>query len=114
VSGVATTAVIAAVLAALWILIAAILAIIAARRIRDASTVLSAARSLQNLLDLSPGRPLVVRADGGIEADSRLLREIGIEETPTSLKALSGNDHGLVGEDVEALAEHVRHAAMSG
>jgi signal transduction histidine kinase len=114
VSGAATTVVIAAALAALWILIAAALAIVAARRIRDATTVLSAARSLQNLLDLSPGRPLVVRADGGIEVDSRLLREIGLEETPKTLRGLSGNDHGLAGEDVETLAEHVEHAAMSG
>jgi signal transduction histidine kinase len=114
VPGVATTAVIAAALAALWILIAAALAIVAARRIRDASTVLSAARSLQNLLDLSPGRPLVVRGDGKIEADQRLLREIGIDHAPKNLAGLSGNDHGFLPEDVETLDEHVRHAGISG
>jgi signal transduction histidine kinase len=114
VGALATTSVIATVLAALWILIAAALSIIAARRIRDASTVLSAARSLQNLLELSPGRPLVVRSDGTIEADSRLLREIGIERAPKSLSGLTGNDHGLVAEDVETLVEQVRQAALSG
>ncbi|HEU5482368.1 MAG TPA: PAS-domain containing protein [Sphingomicrobium sp.] len=113
-AGLATTSVIAAALAALWILIAVALSVVAARRIRDASTVLSAARSLQNLLELSPGRPLVVRRDGGIEADSRLLREIGLEKVPKSLRGLSGNDHGLVAEDVETLAGQVRLAAMSG
>ena len=112
--GLATTSVIAAALAALWILIAAALSIIAARRIRDASTVLSAARSLQSLLELSPGRPLVVRSDGGIEADSRLLREIGIEAAPRSLSDLSGEDRGLVAEDVDALRLQVRQAALSG
>ena len=113
--GLATTSVIAAALAALWILIAAILSIIAARRIRDASTVLSAARSLRNLLELSPGRPLVVRnGDGTIEADSRLLREIGIEKAPKKLSDLSGNDHGVVSEDLEVLASQVRQCAMSG
>ena len=96
--GFATTSVIATAMAVMWILIAAALSIIAARRIRDASTVLSAARSLQNLLDLSPGRPLVVRRDGGIEADTRLLRELGIEKKPKSLSGLAGNDR-LYGGD---------------
>jgi signal transduction histidine kinase len=112
--GLATTSVIAAALAALWILIAAALSIVAARRIRDAGAVVSAARSLQNLLDLSPGRPMVVRSDGGIEADGRLLREIGIEMAPKSLSGLSGNECGLVAEDVDALAAQVRLCAMSG
>ena len=108
------TSVIGAALAAVWILIAAAMSIIAARRIRDASAILSSARSLQNLLDLSPGRPLVVRSDGVIEADARLLREIGIEKTPRKLSGLSGNDHGLVAEDVEELAARLREAALSG
>ena len=98
--GLATTSVIAAVLAALWILIAAALSVLAARRLRDASRIVSAARLLQNLVELSPARPLVVRSDGGIEADSRLLREIGIAKPPRSLSDLAGNDHGLVAEDV--------------
>jgi hypothetical protein len=113
-SGLATTGVIAAALAALWILIAAALSIVAARRVRDASTVLSAARSLQNLLDLSPGRPLVVRSDGGIESDQRLLREIGIDKSPRTLAGLAGEDRGLVPEDVEALVGEVSRAALSG
>ena len=109
----ATTSVIAAVLAALWILIAAALSIVAARRVRDAGTIVSAARSLQHLLDLSPARPLVVRSDGSIEADQRLLREIGAEQA-SSLDDLAGGERGLVPEDVEALAKQVRQAAMAG
>ena len=112
--GFAATLVIAVALATLWILIAAAMSIIAARRIRDAASVLSAARSLQNLLDLSPGRPLVVRSGGGIEADERLLREIGIEKPPKRLAGLSGNDHGLVAEDVEMLAAQVQESALAG
>ena len=112
--GLATTSVIAAVLAALWILIAAALSVLAARRLRDASRIVSAARLLQNLVELSPARPLVVRSDGGIEADSRLLREIGIAKPPRSLSDLAGNDHGLVAEDVETLAGRVSQAAISG
>ena len=113
-SELATTSVIAAALAALWILIAAALSVVAARRLCDASSVVSAARSLQSLIELSPARPLVVRSDGGIEADSRLLREIGIAKAPKSLSDLVGSDHGFVAEDVEALSERVRQAAISG
>ncbi|HUG44971.1 MAG TPA: PAS-domain containing protein [Sphingomicrobium sp.] len=110
----ATTSVIAAVLAALWILIAAALSVIAARRIRDAGTVASAARSLKTLLELSPGRPLVVRPDGTIEADTRLLREIGARKRPRSLADLAGDDNGLVREDLDALQSLVRESSQSG
>jgi len=114
VGALATTGFIAAALAALWILIAAALSIVAARRVRDADRVLSAARSLQTLVDLSPARPLVVRADGAIEADSRLLREIGVEAAPRSLSDLGGAESGLDRADLEALDKSIRDAAMSG
>jgi signal transduction histidine kinase len=110
---VATTGFIAAALAALWILIAAALSISAARRARDAERVLSAARSLQHLVDLSPARPLVVRSDGSIEIDQRLLRELGLEKAPATLAALAGTDGGLDPGDVESLQSAVRDAAMS-
>jgi signal transduction histidine kinase len=114
VAGLATTGAIAVALAALWIVIAAALSIVAARRVKDAATVLTAARSLQNLLELSPARPLVVRGDGSVEADPRLLREIGIERQPKSLSEVGADGHGLVAEDVELLAVRVRQSAMSG
>jgi signal transduction histidine kinase len=113
VSALATTGFIAAALAALWILLAGTLSIVAARRMRDASTILSAARSLQNLVELSPARPLVVRPDSTIEADARLLREIGIEKPPRTLSELAGSDNGLVAEDVDMLAKSVGEAALS-
>ena len=110
----ATTAVIAAALAALWIVIAAALSIVAARRLRDADNVISSARSLQSLLLLSPGRPLVIRPDGSIEADERLLREIGLERAPRRLSGLAGEDRGLVAEDRGELEKQVRNVAISG
>jgi len=114
VGAVGTTAVIAAALAALWIVIAAALSIVAARRLRDATKVISAARSLQNLLQLSPGRPLVVLPDGTIEADERLLREIGIEKAPKRLSGLAGEDRGFVADDLAMLEKQVSDAAISG
>jgi signal transduction histidine kinase len=109
-----TIGVIAAALAALWIVIAAAVSIDAARRIREASGVLSAAHSLQSLIDLSPGRPLVARSDGGIEVDQRLLRELGLEQVPESLSGLAGDDRGLVPDDAAVLAAEVGNAALSG
>jgi signal transduction histidine kinase len=109
-----TTAAIAAALAALWIVIAAALSVIAARRLRDATRVISAARSLQSLLQLSPGRPLVVLSDGTIEIDERLLREIGIERAPKRLAGLAGGGRGLVAEDLAELEKQVRDATISG
>ncbi len=112
--GLATTGLIAAALAALWILIAAILSTAAARRIRAAHTVLSTAHNLQNLLDLSPARPLVVRADGTVEVDPRLLREIGLADAPSTLADFGGTERGLDAEDVAELEAKIREAAMSG
>ena len=112
--GLATTGLIAAALAALWILIAAILSIAAARRIRAAQTVVSTAHNLQNLVDLSPARPLVVRADGSVEADPRLLREIGLADAPSTLADFGGTERGLDPADVAELEAKIRETAMSG
>ncbi len=109
-----TTAVIAAALAALWIVIAGTLAIVAVRRTRDAGRVIDAARSLQNLLRLSPGRPLVIFPDGSIEADERLLREIGVEDLPRWLADLAGEHCGLVSDDLANLETKVREVALTG
>ena len=101
-------------LAALWIAIGAGLAWFAAQRVRQAATVLSTARSLQSLLELSPARPLIVRPGGSIEADSRLLREIGLGSDPQVIADLTGDGLGLVAEDVEMLAGLIAGATVSG
>lgn len=112
--GLASTSAIAAALAALWILIAAAIAIVAARRIREAEAVHSSARTLRNLLDLSPARPMVVRGDGSLEVEPRLARELGFETAPATLEELAGEEVGLNRADVEALAEEVQRASLSG
>ncbi|MEJ7776410.1 MAG: PAS-domain containing protein [Sphingomicrobium sp.] len=106
----ATSSLVAIALAALWIVIAVALSVVAARRIVRAQAILSGAAALQGLLQLSPARPLVVRPNGRIEADPRLLRELGVEGQPRRLEDLGG----LVAEDAAALAGEVSDAAMSG
>jgi len=114
VGGLATGGIVALALAALWIAIGAGLAWFAAQRVRQAATVLSTARSLQSLLELSPARPLVVRPGGQVEADSRLLREIGLNSDPRTIAELAGDRCGLVAEDAETLARLIADAKVSG
>ena len=71
-----------ALLALMWLGIAVAVAIGAARRLHLADQVLDAARANARLLELMPARPLLVGADGRIEADAILLRDLGLEASP--------------------------------
>ncbi len=99
--------------AALWITIAAVLSLVAARRLARAASVQEAARSLASLLEVAPARPLLVRADGRIEADPRLLRELGLNRAPARLADLAGDNVGIDKEDLSALIADVEAAAMA-
>jgi signal transduction histidine kinase/PAS domain-containing protein len=113
VAGLATTGVIAAALAALWIGIAAALSVLAARRYRLAERVLGVAQANATLLDISPARPLVVRPDGRVEADRTLVRELGLTAAPAALSELHGNDSGLAADDLALLTRQIETARSS-
>ena len=100
-------------LALLWLGVGVGLAFVAARRFRLAQQVLGAARSNARLLDLMPARPMLVRADGKIEADPQLLRELGLKEPPKTLAGLVGSDSGIAQNDFEALARDIEAARAS-
>ena len=100
-------------LALFWLAIAAAIAVLAARRFRLAEEVLGAARANATLLELTPARPLVIRADQKIEADTQLVRELGLGDTPTRLSDLVGNDGGLTPDDLDALKEDIEAARVS-
>ncbi|MBA2772161.1 MAG: PAS-domain containing protein [Sphingomonas sp.] len=110
----ATTSIVAIALAAVWIVVAVVLSLVAARRTTQAQAILSGASRLHGLLQLSPARPMVVRPNGRLEADPRLLREISVEDDPKRLEDLGGEERGLTNEDADALAAEVRDAALSG
>ena len=112
-AGLATIGVIAAALAALWIAIATAVSLIAARRLRLAERVLGAARGNATLLEISPARPLVVRAGGQVEIDTRLQRELGLKSPPRTLAELHGNDSGIFREDLAALTSEIDAARAS-
>ena len=90
IGGQADATVVAVALAAVWIVIAAVLSIAATRRLRSASAVLESAHAMSRLLEIAPARPLVVHPDGRLEADPRLLRELGMAGSPSSLADLGG------------------------
>ena len=100
------------VIAALWLAIAAGLAVLAARRIRRAQAVLAATRQVAQLLDAAPTRPLLVRGDHSIEIDARLLRELGFDAAPATLAGLAGEGAGIVPEDLDRLTRELDLAAL--
>jgi len=100
-------------LALLWLGIAIGLSILAARRLRRAQDVLSAARSNAALLELTPARPLLVRPDQRIEIDAQLLRELGLQGRPARLSDLATKNDGVVEEDLQALIAELGAARTS-
>jgi signal transduction histidine kinase len=105
--------VVVSLLALLWIGIAAAVAVLAARRFRLAESVLDTARTQAALLDLAPSRPLLIRSDQRIEADPRLVRELGLDGKLKSLADLSSEGAGIVPEDFALLRADVEAAQMS-
>ena len=101
-------------LGAIWIAIAAALALVAARRIRRADALVSTARRLATLLAASPARSLLVGPDGKIQMDRALLRDLGLDGDPPRLDDLAGDDSGIVREDLDALTEDVMRTALDG
>jgi len=102
------------VLAAFWVAIAALLMILASRRISRANALLGGSRSIASLLRSVPARPLIVRPDGGIESDTLLQRDLGLAAMPTHLDDLTANGLGLDPADLDVLKVDVQAAAISG
>ena len=97
----------------LWLVVAAAVAIVAARRWRLAQEVIDAARSGAALLERTPARPLLVRPDDAIEVDPQLVRDLGLGSAPSRLAELAGGDNGIPAEDLERLTRAVAEARLS-
>src|SRR5690242_21549636 len=100
-------------LALLWLAIAIVVAVHAARRARVAAAIVGAARSNASLLEISPARPVLVHPDGRIESDAMLARDLGLHGAPARLSDLVGSDCGLLPDDLEALRADVESARAS-
>ncbi len=107
------TLVLIGLLLAAWTLVAA-WAIVAARaREKRAEAGQRHARRLARMVDESPALPLLVRADGKIEAPPRLAGWLGLESVPQFLTELDaggpdGKGAGLTSEQLAELGEAVR------
>ena len=94
--------------------VAAAWAVLAARaREKRAEGGQRQARRLARMVDESPAIPLLVRADGRIEAPQRLANWLGLEAIPQFLTELDGGridggGGGLTGEQLNELTEAVR------
>jgi signal transduction histidine kinase len=102
------------ILAAFWLAIAALILIMATRRIARANAVLASARTTAALLRSAPARPLLIYTDGKVEIDSHLQRELGLKDEPKTLDQLTGNDSGIRAEDLEVLRGDIASAAIGG
>lgn len=99
---------------ALW-LIGAGWMLLAGLRLRRAGHEASRrADRLAQLVDSAPALPLVVRADGRIEAPERLGDWLGLARLPNFLSDLSSTNGGLNAEDAAALARDVGATQKSG
>ena len=96
-----------------WLVVAAAVSVIAARRFRIAQKVLHAARSSAALLDMAPARPLLVHPDDKVELDDQLVRDLGLSSSPARLSELSGNDSGISADDLEVLKGRIAAARVS-
>ncbi len=102
------------VIAALWVAFAAALAILAARRLRRAQRVLGGARTMRSLLDAAPARALLVHADGKVDADAKLVVDLGLAGVPQRLGDLAGEQSGFDREDLEAFAASLDDIRLGG
>lgn len=102
------------VFAALWVVIAAALAIMAAKRIRRAQAVLGATRTMRSLLDAAPAKAMIIHADGTLDADEKLVQELGLSGVPRRIEDLGGNDGGFDPADLSSLIEALADVRLGG
>lgn len=101
---------------AAWTLVAGWAILLARAREKRACASLRQGRRLARMVDESPTVPLLVRADGRIEAPPRLAAWLGLDNVPQFLSELGGapagdagqNEGGLSEGDVAALTAAVR------
>jgi signal transduction histidine kinase len=69
---------------------------------------------MRSLLDAAPARAMLVHSDGTIEADAKLVQELGLASAPQRLNDLSGKDAGLEREDLDGLAAALDDVRLGG
>ncbi|AZI34860.1 putative two-component histidine kinase [Caenibius tardaugens NBRC 16725] len=105
-----TALVLIGLLLAAWTLGAGWLMLSARTAMRRAEGGRKAARRMARMIDEAPAIPMLVRADGRIEAPQRLAAWLGLEAVPGYLSELDAGDAGIEAGQLAELAEAVRVA----
>ncbi|MEE4288181.1 MAG: histidine kinase dimerization/phospho-acceptor domain-containing protein [Erythrobacter sp.] len=92
---------------AVWTAAAGVIVLRASGQVRRAESLRKSIKRMQSLIDGAPAVPMLVRADGRIEAPERLARWLGFETMPGYLSELARDD-GLAQVQVDELSENVR------
>ncbi|MEZ5748699.1 MAG: hypothetical protein R3D83_02065 [Caenibius sp.] len=103
-----TALVLIGLLMAAWTLCAGWLIVGARERTRKAEASRKALRRLSRMVDEAPALPMLVRADGKLEAPPRLALWLGLDAMPGYLSELDGGDRGLDAAQLGELTEAVR------
>ncbi|MEP3421052.1 MAG: PAS-domain containing protein [Erythrobacter sp.] len=97
-----------ALLLAGWTIAAVIAMLRAGAKTRRTKALQKSLKRMQQMLDVAPAIPLLVRVDGRIEAPERLARWLGLDAMPTFLSELSGeNGTGLSAAQTADLTEKI-------
>ncbi len=94
---------------AAWTVAAALLMLRASQRSRRFEAMRRSLARVSGMLDEAPAIPMLVRADGRIEAHERLALWLGLDKVPEFLSELAGGEGaGLSQEQLNRLTEAVR------
>ena len=103
-------------LLAAWAVVAAWFVLDARARLKRVEASLRQARRMSRMVEESPALPLLVRADGRIEASPRLAKWLGLDTVPQYLSELGqdGREGGIPTVQLGELAEAVRRTQKTG
>jgi signal transduction histidine kinase len=102
------------IIMALWLLGAAWAVYGGVAMRRRAAFAAEQADRLATLLESAPALPVLVRADGRIDAPDRLAGWLGLESVPKFVSQLTEAEGGLMPEDGRALARDISAAQKAG
>lgn len=103
----ASAAVLAGIVMAVWLVGSAWALATGLKLRRRAQYSSDQAARLALLLETAPAVPLLVRNDGRVEAQERLVTWLGLQRMPNFLSDLSMGELGLAPEDMQVLAKDV-------
>lgn len=81
---------------------------------KKADATLRQSGRLGRLLETSPALPLLVRADGKLEASLRLMNWFGFDLLPAHISELHEPDRGMIKADLEGLTDDIHLAQKTG